>query len=69
MPDSMGHKAEAQRAGEGHDLGGEHRVGAGAAGYQHAGVVDHAGPCRAVHEAGRLEQKLLGLEAGKTRGM
>jgi hypothetical protein len=50
-------------------LGGDDGVVAGTGGDHDAGVVDDAAPAGAVHEARRLEQEVLGLEAGEARNM
>jgi hypothetical protein len=63
----MGHEAEAQRRSEGHHLGGEHRLGAGAAGQHDAGVVDHAAHAGPAHEQRRLQQEVLGLQPREAR--
>ncbi len=58
---------EAQGAGEGGHLRRDDGVGTGAGGEQNAGVVDDADRTDARHEADRLQQERLGLEAGEPR--
>ena len=67
MSDPVSAEAEAQGAGEGQHLGGDDGIGAGTGGEQDAGIVDDADRTDAVHEARRLEQERLGLEAGEAR--
>ena len=58
---------EAKGAGEGSHLGRDDGVGTGAGGEQDAGIVDDADRTDARHEADRIKQERLGLEAGKPR--
>jgi hypothetical protein len=67
MPQRMGHKGGAEVLGEGLDLRGHHRVGPGACGHEHTGVVDHTARTDPVGKAKRFAEKSLGLEAGKGR--
>jgi hypothetical protein len=57
----------AEGAGEGGHLRRDDGVGPGAGGEQHGGVVDDADRADAGHEAGRLEQEGLCLEASEAR--
>ena len=58
---------EAKGAGKGRHLRGNDGVGTGARGEQNAGVVDDADRTDTRHEADRLQQERLGLEAGEPR--
>ena len=63
----VGAEPEAQGAGEGSHLRRDDGVSTGAGGKQDAGVVDDADRAGARHEADRLQQERLGLEAGEPR--
>ena len=65
VADPVGAEAKAQRAGKGVHLGGDDGIRTGAGGDHDAGVVDDTDRAAAVHEARRLEQEVLGLEAGE----
>jgi hypothetical protein len=67
MSHPVGTEPEAQGAGEGSHLRRHDGVSTGAGGEQNAGVVDDADRADARHEADRLEQERLGLEAGEPR--
>ena len=67
VADPVGAETKAKSAGEGQHLRGDDGIGTGAGGEQHAGIVDDADRADAIHEASRLEQERLGLEAGEAR--